>query len=156
MDSEGNAGQDSDVRNTSNFPSYLSSSLLSIVRCRAQVEQALGNKIRRADDVAYQHLSMATVADGVVEGICHAVEMRRNKLKVRQADRLANELQFLLNTLRKFLSDGTIAVLDSTRLMLCSKAGRSGGFHGGTGADGLAALESLERLGRVYVLCLNE
>ena len=150
MDMEGN--QD---RSMASFPSYLSSSLLSIVRCRAQVEQALGDKIRRADGVTYQHLSMATVADGVVEGICHAIEMRRNKLKVRQADRLANELQFLLNTLRKFLSDGTVSVLDSTRVMLCSKAGRGNGLQG-DGPDGLAALESLERLGRVYVLCLNE
>ena len=96
---------------------------------------------------------MATVADGVVEGICHAVEMRRNRLKVRQADRLANELQFLLNTLRKFLSDGSLSVLDSTRVMLSTKAGRTSGYQGD---DGQAALESLERLGRVYVLCLGE
>ena len=142
-------------RGGASFPSYLSSSLLSIVRCRAQVEQALGDKVRRSDSVTYQHLSMATVADGVVEGICHAVEMRRNRLKVRQADRLANELQFLQNTLRKFLSQGSMSVLDSTRLMLCNKAGRGGGFQG-DGPDGLAALESLERLGRVYVLCLGE
>lgn len=142
-------------RGNASFPAYLSSSLLSIVRCRAQVEQALGDKIRRSDGVTYQHLSMATVADGVVEGICHAVETRRTQLKVRQADRLANELQFLLNTLKKFLSEGSMAVLDSTRLMLCNKAGRGGGFQG-DGPDGLAALESLERLGRVYVLCLGE
>lgn len=153
MDNEGiSANHD---RGGASFPSYLSSSLLSIVRCRAQVEQALGGKIRRSDGVTYQHLSMATVADGVVEGICHAVEMRRNRLKVRQADRLANELQFLLNTLRKFLSDGSMSVLDSTRIMLCTKAGRGSGFTG-DGPDGLAALESLERLGRVYVLCLGE
>lgn len=153
MDNEGiSANFD---RGGASFPSYLSASLLSIVRCRAQVEQALGDKIRRSDGLTYQHLSMATVADGVVEGICHAVEMRRTRLKVRQADRLANELQFLLNTLRKFLSDGSMTVLDSTRLMLCNKAGRGGGFQG-DGPDGLAALESLERLGRVYVLCLGE
>mgnify|MGYP000252021338 CR=1 FL=1 len=153
MDNEGiSANID---RGGASFPAYLSSSLLSIVRCRAQVEQALGDKIRRSDGVTYQHLSMATVADGVVEGICHAVEMRRSKLKVRQADRLANELQFLLNTLRKFLSEGSMSVLDSTRLMLCNKAGRGSGFQG-DGPDGLAALESLERLGRVYVLCLGE
>ena len=117
------------------------------------MEQALGDKVRRSDGVTYQHLSMATVADGVVEGICHAVEMRRNRLKVRQADRLANELQFLLNTLRKFLSDGSLSVLDSTRVMLSTKAGRTSGYQGD---DGQAALESLERLGRVYVLCLGE
>jgi hypothetical protein len=39
--------------------------------------------------------------------------------------------------------------------MLCSKAGRGGDFQGDRPDHGLAALEDLERLGRVYVLCLE-
>lgn len=151
---EGAAG-DGDSNLPPSFPSYLSASLLAIVRCRAQVEQALGDRIRRADGVPYQHLSMVTVADGVVEGICNEVMKRKLKLKVRQADRLANELEFLNNTLKKFLGEDTLALLDSTLHMVSAKAGRGRDYQG-DGPDGLAALEELERLGRVYVLCLGD
>lgn len=137
------------------FPPYLSASLLAIVRTRAQVEQALGNKLRRSEGVSYQHIAMATVAEAVAEGICGQVQQRKATLKVRQADRLANELQFLINTLRRYLKPDTLTLVDNTRRMLCSKAGRGGGIQG-DGPDGLAALEDLERLGRVYVLCLGE
>ena len=137
------------------FPPYLSASLLAIVRTRAQVEQALGNKMRRSQGVAYQHIAMATVADAVADGIVAQIQQRKMTLKVRQADRLANELQFLMNTLRKFLKDATLDKVDACRKMLCSKAGRGGGLQG-DGPEGLASLEELERLGRVYVLCLGE
>eukprot|EP00980_Cylindrotheca_fusiformis_P001133 scaffold318_cov110-Cylindrotheca_fusiformis.AAC.5 len=137
------------------FPPYLSASLLAIVRCRAQVEQALGDKIRRSEGVSYQHIAMATVAEAVAEGICGEIKQRKSTLKVRQADRLANELQFLLNTLKTYLKRDTIKTVDSTRSMLIGKAGQSSGAQG-DGPDGLAALEDLERLGRVYVLCLGE
>merc|ERR1712107_360586 len=51
------------------FPPYLSASLLSIVRCRAQVEQALGTKIRhQSEGHTYQYIAMATVAEGIAEG----------------------------------------------------------------------------------------
>jgi hypothetical protein len=134
------------------FPAYLSASLLSIVRCRAQVEQTLGGRIRQCEGVTYQHLSMATVADGVVEGICNEILQRKLKLKVRQADRLANEFEFLNNTLKKFLGTKAHSLLESTLQMVSSKAGRGRDMDG---PDGLAALEELERLGRVYVLCLG-
>ena len=137
------------------FPPYLSASLLAIVRCRAQVEQALGNKIRRSQGLSYQHIAMATVAEGVAEGICEQIQQRKMTLKVRQADRLANEMQFLINTLKAYLQQETISLLEGTRRMLCSKAGRGTGIQG-DGPDGLAALEELERLGRVYVLCLGQ
>lgn len=140
---------------TASFPSYLSASLLAIVRCRAQVEQALGDRIRRSDNLPYQHLAMSIVADGVVEGICNEVLKRKLKLKVRQADRLANELEFLKNALKKFLGDESMVLLDSTLQMVSSKAGRGRDYQG-DGPDGLAALEELERLGRVYVLCLGD
>ena len=145
----GDAEEDS-----ASFPSYLSASLLSIVRCRAQVEQSLGNRIRKTDKVSYQHLSMVTVADGVVEGICNEILKRKLKLKVRQADRLANELEFLKNSLIKFLGPESVSLLDSTLNMVSVKAGRGRDYQG-NGPDGLAALEELERLGRVYVLCLG-
>jgi hypothetical protein len=137
------------------FPPYLAASLLGIVRCRAQVEQALGGKIRRSEGVTYHHIAMATVSERVVEGMCEQIVERKMSLKVRQADRLANELQFLMNTLKTYLNSETLASVDATRRMLCSKAGRGGGNQG-DGPDGLAALEDLERLGRVYVLCLGE
>jgi len=134
------------------FPAYLSASLLAIVRCRAQVERALQDKVRRSEGISYQYLAMAMSADGVVEGICKEVKMRKTKLKVKQADRLANELQFLMNTLKQYLSDEALGMMDATRRALCNRRG----VAAGDGPDGLAALEELERLGRVYVLCLNE
>jgi len=132
------------------FPPYLSASLLSIVRCRAQVEQALGTKVRKSEGRTYHYIAMATVAEGIAEGICAQIQKRKVTLKVRMSDRLANEVQFLLNTLKIYLSPEAVTLLDSTRRMLCAKAGRGTG-----GPDGLAALEDLERLGRVYVLCLG-
>jgi hypothetical protein len=139
------------------FPAYLSSSLLAIVRCRAQVEHALGNKVRRLENVPYQHLAMATVAGSVVEGICGEVMSHKSKMKVRQADRLANELDFLKNTLKKFLDERVLVMLIQTLQLVSTKAGRGrGSGYQGDGPDGLAALEELERLGRVYVLCLGE
>jgi hypothetical protein len=138
------------------FPSYLSASLLAIVRCRAQVERALGDTtIRRSEGVTYQFLAMATAADSVIEGICSELNDTMARMRGRQADRMANELQFLINTLKNYLSDEMLAVADNCRRMLCSKAGRGGGIQG-DGPDGLAAIEELERLGRVYVLCLGE
>ena len=119
------------------------------------VEQALASKVRRTEDVQYQHLAMTTVADGVVEGVCDEIMKRKLKLKVRQADRLANELEFLKNTLKKFLGDEAKSLLDSTLHMVSSKAGRGRDYQG-NGPDGLAAIEELERLGRVYVLCLGD
>merc|ERR1712238_429741 len=132
------------------FPPYLSASLLSIVRCRAQVEQALGTKVRKSEGRTYHYIAMATVAEGIAEGICEQIQKRKLTLKVRMSDRLANEIQFLMNTLKIYLSPESVNLLDSTRRMLCTKAGR-----GTSGPDGLAALEDLERLGRVYVLCLG-
>ena len=137
------------------FPAYLSASLLAIVRCRAQVEQALGESVRKAEGVQYQHLAMTTVSDGVVEGICNEILKRKLKLRVRQADRLANELEFLRNTLKKFLGEEASALLESTANVVNSKAGRGQDYQG-NGPDGLAAIEELERLGRVYVLCLGD
>lgn len=137
------------------FPAYLSASLLAIVRCRAQVEQALGESVRKAEGVQYQHLAMTTVSDGVVEGICNEILKRKLKLRVRQADRLANELEFLRNTLKKFLGEDARALLESTLNVVNSKAGRGQDYQA-DGPDGLAAIEELERLGRVYVLCLGD
>ena len=137
------------------FPPYLSASLLAIVRCRAQVEQALGDKVRVSEGLLYQHLAMATVAEGVVDGICKEIMARKSTLKVRQADRLANELEFLKNTLKKFLGEEVASLLDSTLQVVATRAGRGRNYQG-DGPDGLAALEELERLGRVYVLCLGE
>mmetsp|Transcript_59902 Transcript_59902/g.88925 ORF Transcript_59902/g.88925 Transcript_59902/m.88925 type:complete len:993 (-) Transcript_59902:55-3033(-) len=141
------------------FPAYLSASLLAIVRCRAQVERALHETtIRRSgapEDTTYQFLAMATAADGVVDGICNELNANMSRVKGRQADRMANELHFLINTLKNYLSDEMLSVADKCRRMLCSKAGRGGGIQG-DGPNGLAAIEELERLGRVYVLCLGE
>jgi hypothetical protein len=101
---------------------------------------------------------MATVAKSISRGgcICGQAHQQNTSLEVRQADRLAKELQFLMNTPRRYLKeDDTSSLADTTRRMLCSKAGRGGGIQGDD-PDGLAALEDLERLGRDYVLCLGE
>ena len=143
-----------DTSASGTFPAYLSASLLAIVRCRAQVERALGEKKRRGVEIKYQFLAMATAADGVMVGICNEIKQRKTKMKVRQADRMANELQFLMNVLMSFLSDETLAAVDATRRTLVARAGRKG--VQGDGPDGLAAIEELERLGRVYVMCLGE
>ena len=58
-------------------------------------------------------------------------------------------------TLEKFLGEETLALLDSTLHMVSLKAGRGGDYQG-DGPDVLAAIEELERLGRVYVLCLRD
>lgn len=189
-DGTSGAGNNEESNQPPSFPAYLSASLLSIARCRAQVEQALGNRIRRPPilppndntdkqqqqqlqsckennngNVLYQHLAMATVSDGVIEGICNEIMKRKLILKVRQADRLVNELEFLNNTLKKFItSDNIKKLLKLTLQMLYTKAGRinsnsntgSSGYQDHDGPDGLAALEELERLGRVYVLCLGD
>ena len=131
------------------FPTYLSASLLAIVRCRAQIEQSLGSKVRKTSEAQYQHLAMTTVGDAVIEGLCSEIMKKKMKLKVRQADRLANELEFLRNTLKRFLSGGAMTALEDTLNLVSAKAGRGRDFQ-------LDALEELERLGRVYVLCLGE
>ena len=154
LDAKTDLGNPADLPSVG-FPPYLSASLLAIVRCRAQVEQALGDKMRRSEGLSYQHIAMATVSEGVVDGFCNEIHLRKQSIKVRQADRLANELQFLINTLKKYLKEDTVAKVDSIRRMLCGKAGRGNGIQG-DGPDGLAALEDLERLGRVYVLCLGQ
>lgn len=155
MDNSGDTEPDArDISAPATFPAYLSASLLAIVRCRAQVERALGDKVRRSENTSYQFVAMATAADGVVEGICNEVKDRQTRMRVRQADRMANELQFLINTLKTYLSDETLTMVENSRRTLCSRAGR--GAVQGDGPDGLAALEELERLGRVYVLCLGE
>ena len=140
---------------SSAFPPYLSASLLAIVRCRAQVEKALGDKVRRLEGMTYQFLALATAADAVSIGICDEVKTRKTHLKVKQADRMANELQFLMNILKSYISDEGLSLLEGTRRTLCSRAGR-GGKAIDDGPDGLAAIEELERLGRVYVLCLGD
>jgi len=135
------------------FPAYLSASLLAIVRCRAQVERTLGEKtIRKCEDIPYQFLAMSTAADSVVDGICFEMDQRMAQMRGTQADVYLNELQFLINTLRKYLSKDLLGVAEHCRENLLSKAGA--GFQG-DGPDGLGAIEHLERLGRVYVLCLG-
>lgn len=146
---------DEDASVPSTFPAYLSASLLAIVRCRAQVEKALTDKVRRSEGMTYQYLALAAASDAVAVGICDEINARKTHLMIRQADRMANELQFLMNTLKSYLSNEAMAMLDGTRRTLCSRAGRGGGVQG-DGPEGLAALEDLERLGRVYVLCLGE
>jgi len=136
------------------FPAYLSACLLAIVRCRAQVDRALGDTtIRRSQGITYQYLAMATAADGVVAGICYELNERMSHMSRPQADRFGNELQFLMNTLRKYLSDDMLSVAENCKRMLFARAGHK---QGGDGPDGLMMIEELERLGRVYVLCLGE
>jgi len=138
------------------FPSYLSASLLAIVRCRAQVERALGEStVRRTEGNTYQFIAMVIAADSVLDGIGAEINDKILKMGPKQADRMANELQFLVNTLSHHLSQETMTLAEQCRRMLCSKAAR-GKKNQNDGPDGLVTIEDLERLGRVYVLCLGE
>merc|ERR1711957_322034 len=144
---------DNKKTNEPKFPAYLSASLLAIVRCRAQVERTLGEKtVRKSEGIPYQFLAMSTAADSVVDGICYEMGQRMSWMRGAQADVYLNELQFLINTLRKYLSEDVMELADQCREDLLSKAG-SGAQ--GDGPEGLTAIEQLERLGRVHVLCLG-
>jgi hypothetical protein len=138
------------------FPPYLAASFLTIVRCRAQVERALRD-LRRSDGATYQLLTLQTVSDGVVESICIDIKSKINKVRPR-AEVYAIHLQFLISTLKKYLSDDVLSLASDTRRMLgsASPRGIGVGIGMGNGPEGLAALENLERLGRVYVMCLGD
>lgn len=152
------------VNDTMVFPSYLSSSLLAITRCRAQVEKALGDVIRRSAGKSYHNLAVVSAAESLVFSMCTEINTKLaasassirqgSGMTPKQADQLANELQFVLSTLKKHIGHKAIdtgnAVLDALHI----KAERSGGT--GKGPDGLSIVENLERLGRVYTLCLAE
>lgn len=142
-------------RSGAQFPAYLSASLLAIVRCRAQVEKALGEKtIRKCQAPStYLFLAMSTAADSVVDGICYEMSQRMARMRGSQADQYLNELQFLINSLRKYLSAQVLYAVEGCKNKLLSKTG--GGIQG-QGPDGLGAIERLERLGRVYVMCLGD
>ena len=136
------------------FPPYLAASFLSIVRCRAQVERALREAtVRNAEGngATYLFLALQTASDGIVENICLELKAKLTRIRPTKADAFASHLQFLINTLKKYLTDETLTLASDTRRMLLSKAGAK--RHG---PEGLENLENLERLGRVYVMCLNE
>mmetsp|Transcript_21876 Transcript_21876/g.47536 ORF Transcript_21876/g.47536 Transcript_21876/m.47536 type:complete len:1286 (-) Transcript_21876:286-4143(-) len=138
------------------FPPYLAASFLTIVRCRAQVERALRD-LRRSDGTTYQFLALQTASDGVVENICLELKSKMNRVRPH-ADVFSIHLQFLISTLKKYLSDEILSLASDTRRMLLSAStgGRGVGRGMGNGPEGLTALENLERLGRVYVMCLGE
>ena len=136
------------------FPAYLSASLLAIVRCRAQVERTLGlNTVRKHQaPLTYQFLTLSTAADSVVDGTCYEISQRMSRMRGSQADQYLTELQFLLNTLKKYLGDDVLNAAENCKSKLLSKIGGSQG----QGPDGLGAIERLERLGRIYVMCFAE
>jgi hypothetical protein len=142
-------------KSESHFPSHLSSSLLAIVRCRAQVEKALGETtIRKCQAPStYLFLAMSTAAESIVDGSCYEISQRMARMRGTQADQYLNELQFLVNTLQKYLSDQVLHGAEGCKNKLLAKIG--GGVRG-QGPDGLGAIERLERLGRVYVMCLGD
>mmetsp|Transcript_23966 Transcript_23966/g.45784 ORF Transcript_23966/g.45784 Transcript_23966/m.45784 type:complete len:692 (+) Transcript_23966:1395-3470(+) len=138
------------------FPPYLAASFLTIVRCRAQVERALRD-LSRTEGTTYQFLALQTASDGVVENICLELKSKLNHVRP-QADVFSIHLQFLISTLKKYLSDEVLSLASDTRRMLLSAStgGRGTGKGMGNGPEGLTAVENLERLGRVYVMCLGE
>lgn len=130
------------------FPPYLASSFLAIVRCRAQVERALRD-LSRSDGVTYQFLALQTASDGVVESICLELKSKWNQVRPGNLHAYSIHLQFLISTLKKYLSDETLSLASDTRRMLTTRSEVNG-------PEGLTALETLERLGRVYVMCLGD
>jgi len=152
------------VNDTMVFPSYLSSSLLAITRCRAQVEKALGDVIRRSAGKSYHNLAVVSAAESLVFSMCTEINTKLaasassirqgSGMTPKQADQLANELQFVLSTLKKHIGHKAIDTGNAALDALHIKAERAGGT--GKGPDGLSIVENLERLGRVYTLCLAE
>ena len=70
-----------------------------------------------------------------------------------QAEKLVSELSFIVKTLDPYLSDYQLEdMLSDRKDALCSKVGRN--FQ--EGADGLHYMEQLQKLGRLYVLCLDK
>ncbi|KAL3797514.1 hypothetical protein HJC23_009878 [Cyclotella cryptica] len=142
------------------FPPYLAGSFLAIVRCRAQVERALREAtVRRSEGMTYQFLALQTASDGVVQNICHELRAKLNIIPPSKADTYSIHVLFLINTLKKYLSDEILSLAADTKRMLVTKAsagGRKTGNLLGDGPEGLTALENLERLGRVYVMCLGD
>ena len=136
------------------FPAHLSASLLAMVRCRAQVERTLGlNTVRKYQaPLTYQFLTMSTAADSVVDGICFEISQRMSRMRGSQADQYLSELLFLLNSLKSYLGDDVLSSAEDCKNNLLKKIGGSQG----QGPDGLGAIERLERLGRIYVMCLGE
>lgn len=140
----------------------ISASFLSIVRCRAQVERALRAATvcrSNSEKTTYQFLALQTASDGIVESICLELRSKVNIISPPKANVFSIHLQFLITTLKKYLSDEILTLASDTRRMMQAKGGNggSGGGKGmGNGPEGLTALENLERLGRVYLLCLGE
>jgi len=136
------------------FPPYLAASFLAIVRCRAQVERALRD-LKRSEGTTYQFMALQTASDGVVENICVDLKARSGRIR-HSADVYSIHLQFLIGALKKYLSDDVLSLASDTRRMLLSASSGSRGKGMGNGPEGLTALENLERLGRVYMICLGE
>ena len=137
------------------FPPYLAASFLAIVRCRAQVERALRDLKRSDEGTTYQFMALQTASDGVVENICIDLKAKSGRIR-HDADVYSIHLQFLIGALKKYLSDEVLSLASDTRRMLLSASSGSRGKGMGNGPEGLTALENLERLGRVYMICLGE
>jgi hypothetical protein len=96
---------------------------------------------------------MSTAADSVVDAICYEISQRMPRMLGTQAERYSYELQFLVSTLRRYLSDQVIHAVENCRSKLEGKTEAGAQGHG---PEGLAAIERLERLGRLYVMCLGD
>ena len=90
--------------------------------------------------------------DSVVDGICFEISQRMSRMRGSQADQYLSELLFLLNSLKSYLGDDVLSSAEDCKNNLLKKIGGSQG----QGPDGLGAIERLERLGRIYVMCLGE
>lgn len=146
---------------TKTFPGYLATSLLAIIKCRSIVERALGDStFRKSENTTYHELAMTSACDAVLDAVCSQIQSKITYISesdVVVATTLLNELQFLVNTIQKYSSPDTLNRTNSYLKVLMEKAGMAGQhLVKGDGPDGLAAIEELERLGRVYVLCFGE
>ena len=148
----GYSQKSSKAEELSPFPPYLASSFLAIVRCRAQVERALRD-LCRSDGMTYQFLALQTASNGVVESICLELKSKWNQVRSGNLHVYSIHLQFLISTLKKYLSDEILSLASDTRRMLSASGAVAGLGHG---PEGLTALENLERLGRVYVMCMGD
>mmetsp|Transcript_8983 Transcript_8983/g.19861 ORF Transcript_8983/g.19861 Transcript_8983/m.19861 type:complete len:107 (+) Transcript_8983:407-727(+) len=99
----------------------------------------------------YQFLALSMASECFVHAMCNEINERMPQLGNRSCSRLVAELQFLTNILKLYLRRETLSHAADVRDRLRDRT-----QNRDVGPDGLRAIEELERLGRVYVLCLGD
>ena len=142
--SDTDGGSDDSSSEHESFPVYLSNALMSLVRYRAQIEEALPRGVTRAggDGSTYLKLCMTACCNALVPVICEQMKSVTS-LSQHSARKRSSEIDFILKTLDKFLGkqqrEAAARVVD---MMALASAGHK---HSGSGR--------LQALGQLYTIC---